>query len=87
MDDVPTEGEMSDQDIIASCQLDTAGEVENDVNEEEIPPVKSSDALNATSTLQQFMEEHPQSFTDKDFLRMRELAQKISKQAFLDPIC
>ena len=36
-------------------------EVESDVDEEEIPPVKSSDAINATSTLHQFMEEHPQS--------------------------
>ena len=72
MDDVPTEGEMSDQDIIASCQFDSAAEVESDVDEEEIPPVKSSDAMNATSTLHQFMEEHPQSFTDEDVLRMLE---------------
>ena len=79
MDDVPTEGEMSDQDIIASCQLDTTGEVENDVDEEEIPPVKSSDAMNATSTLHQFMEEHSQSLTDEAVLRMLELAQKILK--------
>ena len=52
--------------------VDTAAEVESDVDEEEISPVKSSDAMNATSTLHQFMEEHPQSFTDEDVLRMLE---------------